>query len=191
MNIQPVTLQGRFVRLVPMSLDQVEALWPAAAPEELWAYTLVKVRSVEDLRDFVAAALSDRSALPFCTVDGATGEFIGSTRFMNIATEHKRVEIGSTFLTPSRQRTAINTEAKYLMLGHAFEVWGCNRVELKTNALNTRSREAMRRIGAKEEGTLRRHMINSDGSIRDSVYFSVIAEEWPGVKAHLERLLAR
>ena len=191
MNVEPVTLEGRYVRLIPMSIDHAEELWPAAAPEELWQFTLTRVRTTDDLRQYIESALADGAALPFCTVERSSGEIVGSTRFMNIAPEHKRVEIGSTFVTPSRQRTAINTEAKYLMLRHAFEVWNCNRVELKTNALNVRSRQAMLRIGAKEEGTLRRHMINADGSVRDSVYFSVIAEEWPDVKAHLERLISR
>ena len=189
MTIQPVTLEGEFVRLIPMSAEHVQALWPAASPPELWDLTVSKVRSLDDLRGFIESALADRAALPFCTVERSSGEIVGSTRFMNISPENKRVEIGSTFVTPSRQRTAINTEAKYLMFRHAFEVWGCNRVELKTNALNTRSRQAMLRIGAKEEGTLRRHMINADGSVRDTVYFSVIAEEWPEVKVNLERLL--
>ena len=191
MNVEPVTLEGRYVRLIPMSLDHAEALWPAAAPEELWQFTLTRVRTTDDLRQYIESALADRAALPFCTVERSSGEIVGSTRFMNIASEHKRVEIGSTFITPSRQRTAINTEAKYLMFRHAFEAWNCNRVELKTNALNAHSRQAMLRIGAKEEGTLRRHMINADGSVRDSVYFSVVAEEWPEVKAHLDRLINR
>lgn len=194
MNIQPVTLEGRHIRLVPMSLDHLEALWPAASPPELWAFTSVKLRTIEDLREYVEAALADQAkgvALPFCTVERASNEIVGLTRFGNISPENKRVEIGWTFVTPSRQRTVINTEAKYLMFRHAFGTWGCNRVELKTSALNTKSRQAMLRVGAKEEGTLRRHMINSDGTVRDTVYYSVIAEEWPEVKARLEQMLSK
>ena len=191
MDIRPVTLEGQHVRLEPLSLDHTEALWPAAAPPEVWAFTTIRIRSADDLRAYLAEALADRNAVPFCTIDRATGEAVGTTRFANISVEHKRVEIGWTFVTPAKQRTAINTEAKYLMLRHAFETWGCNRVELKTNALNTKSRNAMLRIGAKEEGTFRRHMINSDGTLRDTVYFSIIAEEWPSVKVHLEQLLSR
>jgi RimJ/RimL family protein N-acetyltransferase len=140
------------------------------------------------------AALAEQErglALPFCTIETGTGAVVGSTRFGNIAAEHRRVEIGWTFVTPSRQRTAVNTEAKYLMLRHAFEIWDCNRVELKTSALNTRSRNAILRLGAKQEGIFRKHMINPDGSIRDTVYYSVIAEEWHGVKAHVAALLRR
>jgi RimJ/RimL family protein N-acetyltransferase len=191
MDIRPVTLEGQYVRLEPLSPDHVDALWPAAAPPEVWAFTSAKMHTIDDLRAYLAEALADRNAVPFCTVDRATGKPVGTTRFANISVEHKRVEIGWTFVTPAKQRTAINTEAKYLMLRYAFETWGCRRVELKTNALNTKSRTAMLRIGAKEEGTLRRHMINSDGTFRDTVYFSIIAEEWLQVKAHLEQLLSR
>ena len=125
--------------------------------------------------------------LPFATIDRRTGNAIGSTRYMNIVPEHKRLEIGWTWISPAWQRSAINTEAKYLMMRHAFEQMGCNRVELKTNALNARSRAAILRIGAREEGTLRSHMINRDGTLRDTVYFSVIAPEWPEVKAGLKQ----
>ena len=110
---------------------------------------------------------------------------------MSIEPKHKRVEIGSTFVTAARQRTPVNTEAKYLMFRHAFETWEVNRVELKTGSLNLKSRIAMARLGAKEEGTLRRHIINDDGFVRDTVYFSVIAEEWPEIKRELEEKLAR
>ena len=123
-----------------------------------------------------------RTALPFATVDRKSGKPIGSTRYGNIVPEHKRVEIGWTWISPALQRSAINTEAKFLMLRYAFETLGCNRVELKTNSLNMRSRAAILRIGAKEEGTLRSHMVNPDGSLRDTVYFSIIAPEWPDVR---------
>jgi N-acetyltransferase len=131
------------------------------------------------------------SALPFATVERATNTVVGSTRYGNIVPQHRRAEIGWTWIAPRWQRTAVNTEAKYLMLRHAFDVMACRRVELKTSALNARSRAAMLRIGATEEGTLRRHMVQPDGSARDSVYFSVIDEEWPAVRERLEEMLRR
>jgi RimJ/RimL family protein N-acetyltransferase len=143
------------------------------------------------MKAYVEAALADRAALPFITVERASGRLVGTTRFGNITPEHRRVEIGWTFIAAGWQRTGLNTEAKYLMFRHAFETWGCNRVELKTSAVNYRSRTAILRLGAMQEGILRRHMINDDGTIRDTVYYSVIAEEWPNVKAHLERLMER
>jgi RimJ/RimL family protein N-acetyltransferase len=146
------------------------------------------------MRAFIEGALElqrSGSALPFATIHSASGRPIGSTRFGNIVPEHKRVEIGWTWITPPFQRTAVNTEAKYLMLRYAFEELGCNRVELKTDALNARSRAAILRIGAKEEGTLRSHMVNADGTLRDTVYFSVIAPEWPQVAENLLAKLRR
>jgi RimJ/RimL family protein N-acetyltransferase len=127
----------------------------------------------------------------FASVDRKSGQTVGSTRFMNIDRINRRVEIGSTWIAPEWQQTAINTEAKYLMLRHAFEVWKCMRVELKTDALNRKSRNAILRIGAKEEGTLRRHLITWSGRVRDTVYFSVLDNEWPEVKARLEAMRAR
>jgi RimJ/RimL family protein N-acetyltransferase len=138
---------------------------------------------------YIRNVLSDQekgASIPFATVDRASGQVVGATRFMNIDAPHKRVEIGSTWIARPWQRTAINTEAKYLMMRYAFESLGCNRVELKTDALNTQSRNAILRIGAKEEGILRHHMVTWSGRLRDTVYFSVIAPEWPGVKAALE-----
>jgi N-acetyltransferase len=127
----------------------------------------------------------------FATVERGSGRVIGSTRYMNIDRINRRVEIGSTWIAPAWQRTAVNTEAKYLMLGQAFEVWKCFRVELKTDALNQKSRNAILRIGAKEEGTLRRHVLTWTGRVRDSVYFSILDSEWPEVKVGLESMLAR
>ena len=126
----------------------------------------------------------------FATIERNSGQVIGSTRFMNIDRINRRVEIGSTWIAPAWQRTAVNTEAKYLMLRHAFEVWRRIRVELKTDALNQRSRNAILRIGAKEEGTLRRHLLTWSGRVRDTVYFSILDTEWPEVKAMLETTLA-
>ncbi|MBV9773232.1 MAG: GNAT family N-acetyltransferase [Gemmatimonadetes bacterium] len=194
MEILPTTLAGRHVRLEPLSLAHVDALCEVGLDPELWRWTLTLIRTPEEMRDFVETALREQAAgvsLPFATVDAATGRVIGSTRFGNVSREHRRVEIGWTWVARPWQRTPANTEAKYLMLRHAFETLGCVRVELKTDALNARSRAAILRIGAREEGILRRHMISQGGRMRDTVYFSVLDDEWPGVRAALEAKLAR
>src|SRR6185312_13200294 len=142
---------------------------------------------------YIQAALDAQaagSALPFATVNATTGQVIGSTRYMNIDQPNRRVEIGATWIAAPWRRTAINTEAKYLMLRHAFETLGCIRVELKTDSLNQRSRNAIRRIGAQEEGILRQHLVTWSGRLRDSVYFSILDSEWPRVKQDLEQKLA-
>jgi len=142
----------------------------------------------ERIEELLAAEAAG-SDLPLVTVERASGTVVGSTRFMNIDAANRRVEIGGTWIAPAWQRTALNTEAKYLMLRHAFETWQCVRVEFKTDALNTQSRKAILRIGAKEEGTLRRHLLTWSGRYRDTVYFSILDDEWPAVKANLERMM--
>jgi RimJ/RimL family protein N-acetyltransferase len=192
MNLAPVTLEGRVVRLEPLGLHHLDALCAAGLHPSLWAISTAQIATPDDMRRYVETALAEQAAgtaLPFATVMRESNTVVGSTRFANAVPEHARAEIGWTWITPRWQRTAVNTEAKYLMLRHAFEVMGCRRVELKTNALNLRSRAAMLRIGATEEGTLRKHMINADGTARDSVYFSVIDDEWPRVRARLEGML--
>ncbi len=147
------------------------------------------MKTPEDFRGVVDKALDEQQrgeSVVFATVERSSGRAIGSTRFMNIDRLNRRVEIGSTWIAPAWQRTAVNTEAKYLMLRHAFEVWKCMRVELKTDALNQKSRNAIVRIGAKEEGTLRRHLLTHTGRVRDTVYFSILDDEWPAAKAKLE-----
>ena len=194
MNLAPVVLEGRVVRLEPLTLDHVDALSAVGLDPSLWALTTIRVNDVDDMRRYVQTALDEQragTALPFATMERATGTVVGTTRFGSAVHEHARVEIGWTWIAPPWQRTAVNTEAKYLMLRHAFEVLKIRRVELKTSALNARSRAAILRIGATEEGTLRKHMINADGSARDSVYFSVTDDEWPRVSARLEERLAR
>lgn len=194
MKIEPVVLEGAHVRLEPLTPAHIDRLLEVALAPDLWRFTLNDVRNREDLARYVDTAMKARDAgraLPFATIERASGRAIGSTRFGNIETAHRRVEIGWTWIGPAWQRTAINTEAKYLMMRHAFESWGCIRVELKTSALNDKSRRAILRIGAKEEGTLRRHGLNEQGVPRDTVYFSVIEEEWPAVKARLEEMLHR
>ncbi|HEX8246089.1 MAG TPA: GNAT family protein [Longimicrobium sp.] len=194
MDLTPVTLAGRHVRLVPLTLEHVPALWEVANDDDLWRWTLSHPRSEDDMRRYVQAALDTQArggAMPFATLEAATGRVIGSTRYHNIEPPHRRVEIGYTFVARPWQRTPANTEAKYLMLRHAFETLACVRVELRTNALNQRSRNAILRIGGVEEGTLRRHMANDAGQFRDTVYFSILDDEWPGVKDRLEAQLAR
>jgi RimJ/RimL family protein N-acetyltransferase len=161
---------------------------------ELWELIPYRVVTPEDMAAYIQSALDAQAAgtaLPFATVHLASRQVIGSTRYMNIDRANRRVEIGATWIAGPWRRTAVNTEAKYLMLRHAFEALGCIRVELKTDALNLRSRDAILRIGAKEESTLRQHMITWSGRLRDSVYFSILDSEWPGVKQDLEQKLSR
>jgi N-acetyltransferase len=194
MDIHPITLQGRAVRLEPLSLSHHAQLCEAGLDFELWHWTTQNVRTPQDMRAYVEQALAEQAqgtSLPFATIDQASGKAIGSTRYLNIDVSNLRVEIGATWLAKNWQRTAANTEAKYLMLRHAFEKFGCIRVELKTDSLNQRSREAILRLGAKEEGTSRNHMLTWTGRIRHTVYFSIIDSEWPEVKARLEGLMAR
>ena len=190
--VAPVVLDGEHARMEPLALDHVEGLARIALDPDLWTWGNA-VPDVESLRSYVAVALAEREAgvsLPFATLHRASGRAAGSTRFTNISPEHRRAEIGFTWLGKPYQRTALNTEAKLLMLTHAFETWGCIRVEFKADARNEPSRAAMERIGAKYEGTLRAHMLIDNGRIRDSVYYSILEAEWPAVKAGLQAKLA-
>jgi RimJ/RimL family protein N-acetyltransferase len=192
MEIRPVVLDGVCVRLEPLSPDHLPALVAIGLEPELWRWTTQVVRTPEEMEDYVRGALAEQAAgraLPFATVEKASGRVAGSTRFAAIEPAHRRVEIGWTWLAPRWQRTVLNTEAKYLMMRHAFERWGCVRVEFKTDVLNVTSRQALLRIGAKEEGILRSHLITATGRIRDTVYFSVTAAEWPAVRSMLEAKL--
>jgi RimJ/RimL family protein N-acetyltransferase len=194
MLIQPTTLEGKFIRLEPLSLEHHAGLCEVGLDEELWRWTTQPVRTPEEMRAYVQTALDEQArgaALPFATIEKPSGRVIGSTRYGNIDGANRRVEIGWTWLGLKWQRTAANTEAKYLMLRHAFETWECIRVEFKTDSLNEKSRAALLRIGAKEEGIFRNHMITSTGRLRHSVYFSVIDSEWPAVKARQEEKLSR
>ncbi len=193
MILEPTTLAGSHVRLEPLSRMHHAALCAIGLDPGLWEFTPYRVATPEDMAAYIQTALdheSAGSALPFATVHAPSGQVIGSTRYMNIDRANRRVEIGATWIAGPWRRTAVNTEAKYLMLRHAFETLGCIRVELKTDALNQRSRNAIRRIGAKEEGTLRQHMVMWSGRLRDSVYFSILDSEWPRVKQDLEQKLA-
>ena len=194
MEIHPITLEGRVVRLEPLTLAHHAQMCEAGLDFELWHWTTQNIRTPEDMRAYIEQALSEQArgtSLPFATIDKATGKVIGSTRYLNIDVSNLRVEIGATWLAKNRQRTGANTEAKYLMLRHAFEKFGCIRVELKTDSLNQRSRDAILRLGAQEEGTLRNHMLTWTGRIRHTVYYSIIDSEWPEVKARLEGMMAR
>jgi RimJ/RimL family protein N-acetyltransferase len=189
-----VILEGAQVRLEPLTLAHHAALCEVGLDPELWQWIPYRATTAEEMLAYIQSALKDQAAgtaQPFATVERSTGRVIGSTRYMNIDVTNRRREIGATWIAKPWQRTALNTEAKYLMLRHAFETLDCIRVELKTDALNQKSRNAILRIGAKEEGTLRRHVVTWTGRVRDSVYFSVLDSEWPQVKAALEAKLTR
>jgi len=192
--VTPLTLEGSVIRLEPIRRDHVELFWQAAkdALDDIFQWIPYRMKTFEDFEGLIEKALGEQErgeSVVFATVERKSGRVIGSTRFMNIDRTNRRVEIGSTWIAPQWQRTAVNTEAKYLMLQHAFEVWQCFRVELKTDALNQRSRNAILRIGAKEEGTLRKHVLTWTGRVRDSVYFSILDTEWPEVRTRLEERL--
>lgn len=192
--LENVTLAGRHVRLEPLAPAHLPGLCEAGLDPELWRWTLTSVGTQEEMLAYLEAALRERDegrALPFATVEAAGGRVVGSTRFGSYSAADRRVEIGWTWVGRPWQRTPANTEAKYLMLRHAFETLGMTRVELKTDALNHRSRAAILRLGAREEGTLRRHLRSQGGRMRDTVYFSILDDEWPEVRARLEEKLAR
>lgn len=192
LDVAPVTLEGRVVRLEPLTSAHVDDLCAVGLDPDLWRWTTVTVRTANDMRRYVEAALQwqkDGTTLPFVTVHRGENRVVGCTRFGNIDRANRRVEIGWTWVGRPWQRSAVNTEAKLLMLRHAFETMGCIRVELKTDVLNEVSRRAILRIGAKEEGILRSHMITDTGRVRDTVYFSILAGEWPGVRRALETKL--
>ncbi len=194
MKITKVVLAGPRIRLEPLAQAHLPGLADAIDDGRLWEIPVTLVPSREDLGKFLDAAESAFNAekeLVFATLDAQSGRVLGSTRFRCIDAAHRRVEIGFTFLAASSQRTHVNTEAKYLMLRHTFETWGCNRVELLTDERNAKSRRAIQRIGAREEGMLRCHMLMRDGYVRNSVVYSVIAPEWQQVKAALEAQLVR
>ena len=192
MKIEPVTLQGRVVRLEPLALAHVPGLARVGLDPELWRWIPTQVADAAQMQAWVQTALDEQTAgtsLPFAIISQASGKAIGSTRYMNIVPAHRRLEIGSTWLSTAAQRSGANTEAKLLLLTHAFEALKAIRVELKTDALNSRSRAAIARIGGIEEGIFRRHVICASGRVRDTVYFSMLDNEWPAVKARLFSML--
>lgn len=189
--VEPVTLRGQVVRLEPMTIDHVAALSQVGLEPDLWLWIPNSVTTAEEMRGYVLTALDERRrgvSMPFVIIDQSSDRVIGSTRYGNIDGLNRRLEIGWTWLTSAHQRSGANTEAKLLLLTHAFETLGAIRVELKTDALNEKSRKAIARIGAVEEGTFRKHLITHTGRVRDTVYFSIIDTEWPLVKARLTGL---
>jgi RimJ/RimL family protein N-acetyltransferase len=191
--VEPVTLEGSIVRLEPLAPRHLDDLLLVAFDPELWRWTIARPQDEAGLRRWFDTALANAEAgteRPFATIDRGSGRAIGSSRFLSIVPEHRRLEIGWTWVATAFQRTGANREAKLLQLTHAFETLEANRVEFKTHAKNERSRAALAGIGATFEGVLRGHMIMPDGSLRDSAYFSVLADEWPAVKAGLQAKLA-
>jgi N-acetyltransferase len=196
MKIEPVTLRGRLVRLEPLQQEHAAALYEASRENpDLWQYMPIRQpRSVEQMEQLVATTLQllkQDMCLPFAIVDLASGRVVGETRYLNIMVQDRGLEIGSTWLAPSIQRTGINTECKYLLLSHAFEQLNAIRVQLKTHHLNVQSQQAIERLGAVKEGILRNLKIMPDGSYRHSVYYSIIESEWPQVKTGLEAKMRR
>jgi RimJ/RimL family protein N-acetyltransferase len=193
MDIHPIALMGRVVRLEPLSEAHVPDLTIAGADESIWRYMVYGgVGGKAQMREWVREILSRQARgtdLPFAVIHLGSGRAIGSTRYLDIQPQHRGLEIGGTWYGVAYQRSAVNTECKYLLLRHAFEVLGCLRVQLKTDLRNERSQRAIERIGAVREGVLRNHMILPDGHVRSSVYYSLLNLEWPAVKATLEEKL--
>jgi N-acetyltransferase len=193
-RVEPVTLPGRIVRLEPLSLDHVAGLAEVGLDPAIWRWTIARPESEADLRAWAETALAARDAgaeLPFATIEAATGRPIGSSRYMNIVLEHRRLEIGWTWLAPPWQRSGANREAKLLMLTHAFDALGCRRVEFKTDSNNEPSRNALLGIGATFEGIFRKHMVMPGDGVRHSAWYSVTDDDWPAVRARLEESLRR
>jgi RimJ/RimL family protein N-acetyltransferase len=191
--IEPVTLSGRHVRLEPLAMDHHDALVEAASDGELWTLWYTSVPAPEAMHAWIDTALAMRAqhALPFVIRDQRDGNIVGSTRYFNVDANNRRLEIGHTWHANRAQRSGINTEAKLLLLGHAFEALQCIAVEFRTHWMNHPSREAIARLGAKQDGVLRQHQRMADGSLRDTVVFSIIDAEWPTVKRHLQYKLER
>ena len=193
LEIQPVTLTGRVVRLEALSRSHVPELTNAGQDENIWkhmVYGTIQTQSqMLELVEELIRRQEKGTDLPFAVIHLPTSQAIGMTRYMDIRPQDRALEIGGTWYAPSYQRTAVNTESKLLLLTHAFEVVGCIRVQFKTDSRNVQSQQALERIGAVREGVLRSHMVLSDGYIRDSVYYSIIASEWPQVKANLIKRL--
>ncbi len=191
----PVTLRGQRVRLVPLSSEQIPALVEAGRDPEIWQWMPYGYRGTpEQMQDLVWMLLGRQAEgidLAFTTLLEPEGRPIGMTRYLGIDRPNRNVEVGGTWLDPHYWRSPINTESKLLMLGHAFDDEGCERVQIKTDTRNTRSQAAIERLGAVREGVLRQHMVRADGSYRDSVVYSILRSEWPEVRVRLTRLLER
>jgi RimJ/RimL family protein N-acetyltransferase len=194
MDIHPITLNGKFIRLEPMSKDHVPALARVGLEPLIWQNMIYgPITTEDDLRQWVGEMLRRQALggdLPFTVIQQASGQPIGATRYMEIRPQHRNLEIGGTWYGLDYQGSGVNAEAKYLLLRQAFEVWGCVRVQIKTDVRNTRSQRAIERLGAVKEGVLRDHIILPDGFVRSSVMYSILAAEWPAVKQGLEERLA-
>lgn len=191
---QPLELTGHQVRLEPLLQDHAAALIKAAGDGELWKLWYTGVPAPAELPAWIDASLALQAAgkaLPFSVRHLASGEIVGSTRYMNIEPDRRRLEIGTTWYASRVQRTALNTEAKLLLLRHAFESLGCMAVEFRTHYFNFRSREAIAKLGARQDGILRQHSLATNGTMRDTVVFSILDHEWPTVQAHLAFRLGR
>jgi RimJ/RimL family protein N-acetyltransferase len=192
MRVEPVVLQGEGVRLEPLQQDHANGLYNRGRTAADWSHLpRACFIDIADVRQWIGEATAAPDQLPFAIVETGKDRVVGSTRYLNIRPEHRSLEIGWTWLGQEWQRTGINTEAKLLLLSHAFERLGCVRVEFKTDARNLRSQRALERIGATREGVLRNHMIVQGNYVRDSVYFSVIDRDWPEVKERLAQLRER
>ena len=194
MRVERITLTGERIHLEPISISHIDQLARVASDLSIWEFAPEQINDREKMERYVEQALNDQAegkSLPFVTKLTGSGEIVGSTRFGNIDPSNLKTEIGWTWIDPAWQRTFVNTEAKFLMLSHAFEVWRCIRVEFKTDATNVRSRDAILRLGAVQEGTLRQHMITESGRFRDSVYFSILDKEWGGIKVRLQEMLRK
>ena len=182
---QVIILQNERVRLEPLASVHYDNLWKVAQHQQLWQFTSVKIDSEESFKQYFLQALDERKnglSYPFAIFDKQENCYAGSTRFGNISLEHKRLEIGWTWYHPALQRTGLNRSCKFLLLRYGFEVLGLRRIELKTSSTNEKSRLAISKIGASQEAILRKHMVNPDGTPRDSMLFSIIDEEWPAIK---------
>jgi RimJ/RimL family protein N-acetyltransferase len=194
MDIGPVVLEGRLVRVEPLTLDHLPGLVAVGLDPELWRWTTDVIATPDDMRGYVERAIAAHDAgteVPFTILERASSRVVGSTRYLTIDPLHRRLEIGYSWVAPPWQRSGVNLETKLLLVGHAFETLGANRVEFKTDSLNEKSRAALLGIGATEEGIFRNHMITQGGRRRHSAYYSVIVEEWPEVRAALVERLDR
>ncbi|MED3804277.1 GNAT family protein [Lysinibacillus xylanilyticus] len=187
-----IALENEVVLLKPLEHEDMQGLLGAASYPEIWSHMSTTIEKMADVNNFVDNALEtkrEKTEFPFVVVDKKSGQIIGSTRFMDIDETHKRLEIGTTWITPAFWRTAINTNCKYLLLQYCFEVLNLQRVQIKTDHENLRSQKAIERLGATKEGVLRNHMVRKDGTIRHTVMYSITQQEWPQVKNHLQQLL--
>ncbi|HTP03136.1 MAG TPA: GNAT family protein [Anaerolineales bacterium] len=195
MEVRPVTLTGRFVRLEPLSEAHVSGLAAIGMDDSIWQFMPYGyMRSEGDIQGWVRGMLAHAAAgtdIPFAAIDLASGCVAGATRYMEIRPAHRGLEIGGTWYGAQYRRTHVNTECKYLLLEHAFERLQCIRVQLKTDSRNERSQRAIERLGAVREGMLRNHLILPDGHVRHSIYYSILDSEWPSVKARLQQMLSR